>query len=69
MVKVQLSGLKYEYIHFATVYNSKVQFGKQLPPLMLTFIFSTDFLKKKSSKNAKWGPTVVQTDKHTYMKV
>ena len=35
MVKFQLSGLKYEYIHFATVYSSKVQFGKQLSPLML----------------------------------
>jgi len=37
MVKVQLSGLKYEYIHLATVYSSKVQFGKQLPLLMLMF--------------------------------
>jgi len=37
MVKFQLSGLKYEYIHFAIVYSSKVQFGKQLPPLMIIF--------------------------------
>jgi len=37
VVKVQLSGFKYEYIHFATAYSSKVQFGKQLPPLMLMF--------------------------------
>jgi hypothetical protein len=38
MVKFQLSVLKSEFIYFyCCISSSKVQFGKQLPPLLLTF--------------------------------